>query len=186
MLTWLEVGKDIKLFTLSNKDGPIIKTELDKHINYNDTLYEDEVNTDDNFYHFMSKSQGGKVKLKSDNVAKKNSSWEEDFKDLFENNSDDKVKTEHEDEEEEVEEFSGKSKRRRLKHEDEENGEEQSEEGELKCKHCPKVFLRPGLRRVHEQLHTKPFKCTECDASFGRKSNLVGHQRLANFMFHVF
>ena len=29
------------------------------------------------------------------------------------------------------------------------------------------------------QLHTKPFKCTECDAGFGRKSNLIGHQRFA-------
>jgi len=48
----------------------------------------------------------------------------------------------------------------------------------LKCKFCPKVFERPGLRRVHEQLHTKPFKCDSCDASFGRKSNLIGHQRI--------
>ena len=24
--------------------------------------------------------------------------------------------------------------------------------GKLKCQHCPKVFDRPGLRRVHEQV----------------------------------
>ena len=34
---------------------------------------------------------------------------------------------------------------------------------------------------IYSQLHTKPFKCDECDASFGRKSNLIGHQR---FPFH--
>jgi len=48
----------------------------------------------------------------------------------------------------------------------------------LKCKFCPKLFERPGLRRVHEQLHTKPFKCDSCESSFGRKSNLIGHQRI--------
>ena len=47
----------------------------------------------------------------------------------------------------------------------------------LKCEHCPKTFSRPGEKRVHEELHTKPYKCTECPAAFGRKSNLTGHLR---------
>ena len=28
----------------------------------------------------------------------------------------------------------------------------------LKCEHCPKLFNKPTDKRVHEQLHTKPFK----------------------------
>ena len=49
--------------------------------------------------------------------------------------------------------------------------------GRLKCEHCPKLFKTPGERKVHEETHSKPHKCEECDATFGRKSNLIGHMR---------
>ena len=47
----------------------------------------------------------------------------------------------------------------------------------LKCEHCPKTFTRIGDKNAHEQTHTRPFKCDQCGASFGRKSNLDGHMR---------
>ena len=48
----------------------------------------------------------------------------------------------------------------------------------LKCEHCPKKFKNLHDKKVHEDTHSKPFKCDECDASFGRKSNLIGHKRV--------
>ena len=48
----------------------------------------------------------------------------------------------------------------------------------MKCEHCPKTFTRLGDKNAHEQTHTRPFKCDQCGASFGRKSNLDGHMRL--------
>ena len=47
----------------------------------------------------------------------------------------------------------------------------------LKCEHCPKTFTRASDKRVHEEVHSKPYKCDQCEASFGRKSNLIGHLR---------
>ena len=49
--------------------------------------------------------------------------------------------------------------------------------GNLKCEHCPKLFKTPGEKKVHEETHSKPHKCEECGATFGRKSNLIGHMR---------
>ena len=48
----------------------------------------------------------------------------------------------------------------------------------LKCEHCPKEFKNLHDKKVHEDTHSRPFKCDECDASFGRKSNLIGHKRV--------
>ena len=49
--------------------------------------------------------------------------------------------------------------------------------GVFKCEHCPKTFTKLGDRGAHEKTHSKPFKCDQCDMSFGRKSNLDGHMR---------
>ena len=48
----------------------------------------------------------------------------------------------------------------------------------LKCEHCPKEFKSLHDKKAHEDTHSRPFKCDECDASFGRKSNLIGHMRV--------
>ena len=48
----------------------------------------------------------------------------------------------------------------------------------LRCKFCTKLFGKLAAKRAHERFHTKPHKCAECDASFGRRSNLVGHVRI--------
>ena len=49
--------------------------------------------------------------------------------------------------------------------------------GTFKCEHCPKTFKKAGQRKLHEEIHSKPYKCDQCDASFARKSNLLGHMR---------
>jgi KRAB domain-containing zinc finger protein len=48
---------------------------------------------------------------------------------------------------------------------------------DLRCKFCPKTFTKLAAKRAHEGFHTKPHKCAECDAAFGRRSNLIGHMR---------
>ena len=48
----------------------------------------------------------------------------------------------------------------------------------LKCEHCPKEFKSLHDKKAHEDTHSRPYKCDECDASFGRKSNLIGHMRV--------
>jgi len=157
---------------------PLIKSEPEK----SDDYPYDEENTVEHFNHFLSNietdNEVQKNKRKAKCPQKKQSGWEEDvdFKDLFKEEKDKKIKSEKEDIEGEFTcELCNKSYNKKQRFDDhmsKHTGEQ------LKCKYCPKLFDRPGLRRVHEQLHTKPFKCTECDASFGRKSNLIGHQRI--------
>ena len=53
-----------------------------------------------------------------------------------------------------------------------------TQSGNLKCEHCTKSFKTLCDKKAHEDTHTRPFKCDECDATFGRKSNLIGHMRV--------
>jgi len=159
---------------------PFIKTEPERSTSQTSSC--DEESNVENFFHFMTstspENESQRNKRKTKYPQKKCKEWEDDvdFKDLFSDKNKQKIKKENEDIGGEFKcSFCGKSysKQQRLDdHMTKHTGEK------LKCKYCPKFFDRPGLRRVHEQLHTKPFKCTECDASFGRKSNLIGHQRI--------
>ena len=53
-----------------------------------------------------------------------------------------------------------------------------TQSGNLKCEHCTKSFKTLCDKKAHEDTHLRPFKCDECDATFGRKSNLIGHMRV--------
>ena len=183
MLERLKVGRvDLKRLKQemsgSAAVGAQVKIEPERGRNNQD---DDEKSRNNNFYHFLTniedEAETQKSKRKRNYSPKKKTEWEDDvdFEDLLSDGDIDKVKKE-------IDETQGdlycslcnKSFKKKTSFDDhmtKHTGER------LKCKFCPKLFDRPGLRRVHEQLHTKPFKCNECDASFGRKSNLVGHQR---------
>lgn len=174
LLIRLQIGQ-VRDEKLENEPNHItIKTEPEKGSS--------QYSYDENFYHFMTNNETDndtqRNKRKAKCPKKKEAGWEEDvdFKDLFTGENEHKIKSENEEVEGEFKcticKKSYSKKQRFDDHMSKHTGEK------LKCKFCPKLFDRPGLRRVHEQLHTKPFKCTECDASFGRKSNLVGHQRI--------
>jgi len=184
MLERLKVGR-VDLMRLkqemsgSTAVGAQVKIEPERG---RSNLDDDEKSRNDNFYHFMTSVENDaetqKIKRKRNYPQKKKTEWDDDvdFEDLFSDGDIDKVKKEIDETQSDLYcSFCNKSFTKKASFDDhmtKHTGER------LKCKFCPKLFDRAGLRRVHEQLHTKPFKCNECDASFGRKSNLVGHQRI--------
>ena len=168
----LQIGQLISEESHKNEpkfiSAPFIKTEPERS---NNQYPYDEESTVENFHHFMTdtetENESQRNKRKAKCPQKKQPGWEDDvdFKDLFTGKNEQKIKSENEDIEGEFKcTFCGKSYNKKQRFDDhmtKHTGEK------LKCKFCPKLFDRPGLKRVHEQLHTKPFKCTECDASFG-------------------
>ena len=53
------------------------------------------------------------------------------------------------------------------------NHEKESRE----CDICNKVFKKVSSLKLHRLTHVRPFKCDQCDSAFGRKSNLIAHER---------
>ena len=45
------------------------------------------------------------------------------------------------------------------------------------CDICNKVFKKVSSLKLHRLTHVRPFKCDQCDSAFGRKSNLIAHER---------
>ncbi|XP_023343462.1 zinc finger protein 184 [Eurytemora carolleeae] len=54
------------------------------------------------------------------------------------------------------------------------NHEKESRE----CDICNKVFKKVSSLKLHRLTHVRPFKCDQCDSAFGRKSNLIAHERM--------